>query len=434
MPGKWVASTQKQTELSSTCPSSTRTGEKRGGGEALLGLLAAVIFMPMLDMRAAAPLLPAISRDLHESVAATGLIVTAYTLPYAAFQLAYGPLADRFGRLRVIAAAYAVFVVGTGLTSVAPSLSSMVLVRALTGAVAAAVYTQALAHIGDTVPYSRRIAAVGLLAGTGSVAQVLSVSVGGILGELFSWRVVYAIFGVLAAGTWLVLMRALRTISATPPVRVEVPAGRAVERLVGQYLHVLRVRGAGLLYGMVFVENFFLHGGFAYLGASLVTRFDASLLLVGLLLTGYGVGAFVVARAIGRMVPILGERGLVLVGGLTMSAGYGLALLAPDWPYGFPAAVLMGTGFTAAHTTLQTRMTDLDPRARGTALGLHSFHSLLGQAIGAAILGGILGLTGAYQPLLAACAAGLALFGLAGGLLMPSRPVRLDSEKPLAGV
>lgn len=348
------------------------------------------------------------------------------------FQLAYGPLADRFGRLRVIAAAYAVFVLGTGFTSVAPSLSSMVLVRAITGAVAAAVYTQALAHIGDTVPYTRRHAAVGFLASVSSIAQVLSVSVGGMLGEFFTWRVVYAIFGVLAAGTWVMLMRSLRRVPTGPPPSTagdDLPAGRSIERLVGQYLQVLRSKGAVLLYGMVFAENFFMHGGFAYLGASLVVRFDAGLLLVGLLLTGYGIGAFAVARTIGRLVPILGERGLVGLGGLAMAVGYALALFAPGWEYGFPTTILMGAGYTAAHTTLQTRMTDLDARARGTALGLHGFHSLLGQAIGVAVLGAVLGLTGLYQPLLAACAAGLALFGLLGGLLMPTRPVRLESER-----
>ena len=71
----------------------------------LLLVLQAAVFMVSAEARVIAPLLPAIALGFQTSVAAAGMLITAYTIPYGLFQLVYGPLADRFSRQRVMGVA-----------------------------------------------------------------------------------------------------------------------------------------------------------------------------------------------------------------------------------------------------------------------------------------------------------------------------------------
>jgi predicted MFS family arabinose efflux permease len=394
---------------------------------ALLRLLTVAIFVTSLDFRSVTPLLPAVAGDLDVSVAAAGLVVTAYGLPYAVCQLAYGPLGDRVGRLRVITWAYIVFVVGAFCSSLAPTLPFLALARVVAGGAAAAVFPMALAHIGDHMPYHRRQAAVGLLISTSSAAQVLSVSIGGMVGEFLSWRLLYAGFAVLGLAVWVLLFRALK---ASPPHQrpavdeaFSSSGWRTVERLLAQYVSIYRKPYALRLFAMVFVENFFLIGGFSYIGASIHDRFNVGLLVVGFLLMGYGIGSISAAQAVGRVVHRLGESRLILAGGLLMGSGFLLAEVMPRAEFAFLAAGLMGAGFVCAHTTLQTRMTELAPSARGTALAMHAFHTTLGQAAGAAVFSVLL-VSGGYDLVLLTSTVGLFLFGLIAAPLMPRLPSR----------
>jgi MFS family permease len=100
----------------------------------ILGLMA---FLANGDNYAAAPLLLNIATDLNLSVETAALSVTAYMLAFGAFTLLFGPLADRFGKVKVINIA----AMGTALFSIlggfAFNLSSLMFFRAMNGAFAA---------------------------------------------------------------------------------------------------------------------------------------------------------------------------------------------------------------------------------------------------------------------------------------------------------
>ena len=53
-----------------------------------------------LDARIIAPVLPAIADSRGVSPGDAGLAMTAYTLSYGAMEVVYGPLSDRWGRMR----------------------------------------------------------------------------------------------------------------------------------------------------------------------------------------------------------------------------------------------------------------------------------------------------------------------------------------------
>src|ERR1700733_3800276 len=66
---------------------------------ALLLALGVAAFMVGLDARIVAPLLPNIADEFRISIGNASYVVSSYLLPYGVCQLAYGPLADRFGKV-----------------------------------------------------------------------------------------------------------------------------------------------------------------------------------------------------------------------------------------------------------------------------------------------------------------------------------------------
>ena len=82
--------------------------------------------------------------------------------------------------------------------------------------------------------------------------------------------------------------------------------------------------------------------------------------------------------------------------------------------------LLSGAGFALAHSTLQTRATELAPEQRGTTVALFAFAFVLGSGLGTAAAGQAIVWVG-FTPTLLATAALLALFTAASVPLLRAR-------------
>jgi predicted MFS family arabinose efflux permease len=389
--------------------------EGYGGGEssttvrAGLAALGAAAFLVSLDRSIFAPLLPAIARDLRTTIGVAGLAVTAYVIPYGLFQLFYGPIADRAGKIAVVRWAVLVFAAGTALCGLAPGILTLDILRAITGACAAAVIPLSLAYIGDVVPYGRRQGTVATLMGVTSLGTALSTAVGGIVGNFLSWRALFGAYGVLSLGVTAALFLVPSTRAGGAPVRVDGTPVRLGSW--GRYLQVLRSGRARLLFVLVALEGLFVQGGFTYLGAYLQDRFGLDYLYIGLLLAVYGAATVVASRLLSRLLPRVREQGLLLGGGLLLAAGFLVLAPLPDWRL-FPLAmVAMGCGFSFFHSTLQVRATELVPALRGTSVALFAFSLFMGAGVGTAFMGW-LATSGGYVPLVLVCGLGMLLVTL----------------------
>lgn len=352
----------------------TPTTEDQTDAQRALWLLIGAIFVVSLDSRVITPLLPAIAEEFDSSIGRTGLIVTAYLLPYGLFQLLYGPLADRVGRVRVISIALGGFAVGAGLCAVVPDLNSLVGLRLITGVAAAAVFPLTLTYIGDTVAYDRRQEAIGYTIMAASLGQVLSSAIGGFLAAVFSWRAIFAIDGMVALVITIAILR-------QPLTRVR-PSG-AIRSAAATYRVVLADRRHILFYMLIFVEGAITLGSFAYFGALLRDRDEFSFTAIGILVALFGLGSLVLGRFIGRLARRIGERRMIAFGGAGVVVGYGMTTLQPAIIFFSIAMVLMGTTFMMMHSTLQTRATELAPTARATGISLFAFALFLGSSLGA---------------------------------------------------
>ncbi len=211
-------------------------------------------------------------------------------------------------------------------------------------------------------------------------------------------------YGLLAA---LLIVPLWRFRHATPPLALHRTGHPFVEHLA-----LLGDRRALALYAAVLVEGALMNGGATYLGALLRERDGLSYLLIGLILSLYGVGTLLTSRLLGRLSRRLGENRLILSGGLLMGAGFLLADLVPDWRSMAVGALAMDVGFSLCHSTFQTRATELRPGARGTAISLFAFALFLGGGVGTALLGTLLDAAG-YSAILRVCGIGLLLLALA---------------------
>jgi len=347
-----------------------------------LGLLGAAAFMVIADVRVIDPLLHIIANEFNVGVGSAAVIVSAYTIPYGLFQLVYGPLGDRIGKLRVITAALTAFAVGTALCAFVSNIALLTLLRFLTGMFAAGIIPVTLAYIGDNFPYVERQAAIGKYLSALVLGQVLGGSLGGIFGEYISWRDIFLLFGIVSFAIAGLLWRGTRHFR---------DGNRTSERFSWKtfkpYYQLLSQVTARTVIVAVFIEGFCFMGAFAYVGAFLRDRYSLPYVAIGFMLSSFGVGGLIYSRSVKWLVQRLGEIGLMGVGGWLMCICFLAIALLQNWILFIPLTMVMGLSFYMMHSTLQTQATELAPEARGTSVSLFAFSLFLGQGIGAAVFG-----------------------------------------------
>jgi len=382
-----------------------------GADRRLLWVIMAAVFMVSAEARLIAPLLPAIAQDFQTSIARTGLLITAYTIPYGLFQIVYGPLADRFSRQRVMGTALSLFAVGTFVSAFAPNVVVLNMMRFGTGAAAAGVIPVALAYVGDAVAYAQRQAALGRVVSVAALGGVLSAALGGVSATVLGWRAIFVVYGLLALMIAGVLLRmpVQHARMPRPPAHGILAPYRAVFELAGAR--------AAALYALVFIEGFTATSTLGYLGALLFERDHFNYATIGALLTLNGVASLLTGRVVGRLVRRVGERGMLLSGGTLLTSAYLVSTLQPTLVF-FPVAMLLsGAGFVIAHSTLQTRATELVPTRRGTAVALFAFALFLGGGLGTYLAGVVIDTYG-FAIALYGTAAALAAFTVASWPLL----------------
>lgn len=146
------------------------------------------------------PAMPTIGLDLGTSEAAMQGTITAYFIAFGLAQLVYGPWADQAGRKPPLYAGLAVFLVGTLICALAPSISVLSAGRFVQGLGGAAVMVVPRAIIRDMATgheATKLMAAIMLVI---SVSPMLAPLAGAGVLAISDWR---AIFGVLAVAAGL---------------------------------------------------------------------------------------------------------------------------------------------------------------------------------------------------------------------------------------
>jgi predicted MFS family arabinose efflux permease len=343
----------------------------------VLSILSLAAFVVMADNWVVSPILPAISKDIGVNVASAALIISAYMLPFGLFQLVFGYLGDKFGRIRVISVAMVFFTIGTGLCAIATGLADLAIYRALTGIFAGSVMPVSFALIGDLFPLNERQAAIGTFFGIAFLGQGLSTVIGGSIAYFFNWRGVFAIYAVLAVISTILLF----TISKNVPI-----IKNNDSKFFAPLTDLLKNPISRNVYIIVFFEGVFIMGSFSFLGGFIKDQYDFNNLLIGLIMSAFGIMAVMGGRIAGKISAKIGRKKTIIVG----FAGAVLAnIVYVIWGNILSILILgiglSGLGLMLAHSSILTIATEFAAKARGIAMSLVAFCFMCGGSLGTAI-------------------------------------------------
>jgi EmrB/QacA subfamily drug resistance transporter len=151
--------------------------------------------------------LPTISQELSITMTDLQWANNAFSLACGALVLAAGRFSDLYGRRRLLLIGLATFGGFSLLTAFLSGIGGLVTGRALMGVGAAMILPATLALIPPLFPRSEQPKAFGAWMAVAWVGQAAGPAVGGALTSLLGWRSLFWIAAPLAAGAYLVVRR-----------------------------------------------------------------------------------------------------------------------------------------------------------------------------------------------------------------------------------
>jgi len=169
---------------------------------ALLTLHYANTYMDRMAIAGVAPWLRA-ELDLDE--VELGLVFTAFTVGYAAFQLPWGLLADRYGPRRVLTLLVCLWSSMTIGTALATRFGSLLLVRLMFGAAEAGAFPAATRSMSRWFPPDERGLVQGVTHAGSRIGGAITLPLVALIVGVAGWRAVFLAFGAMGllwAAVW----------------------------------------------------------------------------------------------------------------------------------------------------------------------------------------------------------------------------------------
>ncbi|MFJ9313725.1 MFS transporter [Pimelobacter simplex] len=377
-------------------------------------------------------LLPEVADDFAVTETTAGYLISGYALSVAVGAIVLTLALTRVPRKTALLGLMVLFVLGNLISALAPDYATM-----MTGRVVAALCHGAFFGIGAVVAAQlvapeRKASAIAFMFGGLTLANVLGVPLGTLLGQAAGWRSTFwaiTVIGVAALVGIAALVPAARGAEPASSPRAELAAFRSPQVWLSIVITVLG-------YGGMF-------GGFTYIAFTLteVSGFASGAVPALLVLFGAGMvaGNVLGGRAADRNL----VRTLLVVLTALIAVLAGFALTASSPVLTVVALVLMGGVGFATVPGLQMRVMAYADRAPTLASGANIAAFNLGNALGAWI-GGLtlaagLGYTSPLWAGAAITAAGLVVLVVAatapgGELRRPSAPAETPAAAPAAAV
>lgn len=162
------------------------------------------------------PALPDIAAAFGGRVSTVQWTLTIYILAFGVAQLFVGKCADRYGRRKLILAAFAVSVAASALAAAVTSLTLLVACRAMQGAAAASCAVCARAVIRDRFSdvAGTRVMAQSM-SGMGCIALMAPLA-GGLSTSIMGWHGTLGLIGVFGGAAWLTVYLGFQETHAVP--------------------------------------------------------------------------------------------------------------------------------------------------------------------------------------------------------------------------
>lgn len=351
-------------------------------------------------------------------------------------------LSDMNGRKSLYIASILLFTAGSVVVASAPSLSIVILGRAIQGFGAGGIFPVASAVIGDTFPPEKRGRALGLIGAVFGIAFIVGPVVGGVL-LMISWQAIFLVNLPIAA---LLLYLAIKHLpSASPRKKVpfdwtgmivlslmlgsfvfgvnQLDTANLVNSIASVNVLPFLIAAILLLVVLIAVEKRsvnpiitpvlfgtrqlkithilafgagFCEVSLVYLPMLAVASFSVSHSASSFMLIPSVLALSVGAPTFGRMLDKIGSKKVINFGTATLTVGMLLlAVFVSNWPMFFVSTVIVGFGLSAllGAPIRYILLNETDEEHRSSAQGLMTIFTSTGQLISAAVIGAIIGST-----------------------------------------
>lgn len=177
----------------------------------VLGAVCVGAFMGQFDSSIVVIALPTLQSYFHSNLGAVEWVSLAYLLTLIALVTAIGRFADMVGRKLLYIYGFGIFVLGSGLCGLAPTLLTLDVFRVLQGLGAAMLQANAVALIVQAMPRDKLGRGIGVQGAAQALGLCLGPAAGGLLLVLGGWRLIFLVnvpVGLIGFGLgWFLLPR-----------------------------------------------------------------------------------------------------------------------------------------------------------------------------------------------------------------------------------
>jgi len=179
------------------------------------------LFLSALDQTIVATALPTIAGELGD-FQLLAWVVTAYLLTSTAATPVLGKLSDLYGRRAIIHLCLGIFLLGSVLCALAPSMLALILARALQGIGGGGLITMVQTIVADVVSPRERGRYSGYFSAVWAGSALLGPTLGGLLTHYASWPWIFWINLPLGLLSFLIVDRVLKRLpKTTRPARID---------------------------------------------------------------------------------------------------------------------------------------------------------------------------------------------------------------------
>jgi EmrB/QacA subfamily drug resistance transporter len=158
-----------------------------------LAVATSAAFLVVIDVSVVNVALPSIAADFEATTTELSWVVSGYNIALASLLLLAGRLADRNGRRRTFMIGVVVFLAGSALCGLAPNAGALIAARVVQAVGGALLTPASLAMVLPQFPLAKRGVAIGIWGAMGALGAAFGPSVGALLIEASSWRLIFLI-------------------------------------------------------------------------------------------------------------------------------------------------------------------------------------------------------------------------------------------------
>src|SRR5215467_8507292 len=189
---------------------------------------AAVLFLDGFDTQAIGYVAPALAKEWGLSKGALGPVFSAGLFGLMIGALVLGPLADRVGRKKIIIFSTAAFGLGALATALAHDITTLLVIRFLTGLGLGGAMPNTVAMTAEYNPHRRRATMIMIMFCGFSIGAALGGFLAADLIPRFGWRSVFLVGGIAP-----LIMVPILVWRLPESVRFVATTGHAPERIAG---------------------------------------------------------------------------------------------------------------------------------------------------------------------------------------------------------